>query len=102
MGRKDELMAFLTSLHKEAAGKIDELGYSFLESCGYETKKARKYPNERKALLKKLNADRAELRVNHKIDYEKGSIFFWYTFFKGGRKLAESDAIEFLFDLSED
>lgn len=82
-------------LGAEAAPMIDSLGYEFLESQGYEAKKARKYSDEREKLRKRLKKDRAELRYYTMVDREDGAILFWYAFFKKGRKVAVSKAIKF-------
>ena len=83
-------------LGAEAAPMIDDLGYDFLESQGYEAKRARKYSDARDKLRKRLRKDRAELRYYTMIDREDGAILFWYAFFKKGRRVAVSKSIKFM------
>lgn len=83
-------------LGAEAAPMIDDLGYEFLESQGYEAKKARRYSDARDKLRKRLKKDRAELRYYTMVDREDGAILFWYAFFKKGRQVAVSKAIKFM------
>lgn len=83
-------------LGAEAAPMIDDLGYDLLASQGYETKKARKYSDEREKLRKRLRKDRAELRYYTMVDREDGAILFWYAFFKKGKKVAVSEALKFM------
>ena len=83
-------------LGAEAAPMIDDLGYEFLESQGYEAKKARRYSDARDKLRKRLKKDRAELRYYTMVDREDGAILFWYAFFKKGRRVAVSKSIKFM------
>ena len=83
-------------LGAEAAPMIDDLGYEFPESQGYEAKKARRYSDARDKLRKRLKKDRAELRYYTMVDREDGAILFWYAFFKKGRRVAVSKSIKFM------
>ena len=97
MSTKDEFFDVIRMLGEEAVAKVDELGYSFLESIGYRADKARRYPKAREKLLRALKCDNAELRPKMWVDRESGTISFWYTFFKSGKQVCESTRIEFVF-----
>ena len=80
---------------KEAFSAIDELGYDFLEVCGYDVRKARKYPNEREKLARRMRAAKEEMRYKTAVERESGAILFWYVLYRRGKEVAKSEAIRF-------
>ena len=78
---------------REAFDAIDKLGYDFLDEQGIPTQKARKYPNERKKLARKLKAERLEVIERHKISGRGRTVYFWYVLKKEGKEIAKSNTL---------
>lgn len=77
----------------DAFPMIDKLGYDFLEANGYASDKARKYPNEREKLARRLKTGRVELILNHKIEDSEKAVSFWYVLKRRGKVVATSEAL---------
>ncbi len=78
---------------REAFDAIDKLGYDFLEEQGFSTYKARKYPNERKKLARRLKAERVVLIDRHKISDRGRTVYFWYVLKRDGKEIAKSNTL---------
>lgn len=77
----------------DAFPMIDKLGYDFLEANGYASDKARKYPNEREKLARRLKTGKVELILNHKIEDSEKAVSFWYVLKRRGKVVATSEAL---------
>lgn len=77
----------------DAFPMIDKLGYDFLEANGYASDKARKYPNEREKLARRLETGKVELILNHKIEDSEKAVSFWYVLKRRGKVVATSEAL---------
>lgn len=78
---------------REAFEAIDNLGYDFLGVCGYSSSKARKYPNEREKLARRLKKAKVELILNHRISDSDRTVFFWYVLKRQGKEVAKSEML---------
>ena len=80
-------------LSPDAFPVIDKLGYDFLEANGYATGKARKYPNEREKLARRLKSGKVELIPMHRFDDSEKAVSFWYVLKRRGKVVATSEAL---------
>ena len=83
-------------LGPEAAKPIDDLGYSFLKSQGYNVTGAAK-SHKRRARLKDALEKRGETLYHRgAIDEECGSILVWFELYRGDTRIAKSIGIKFM------
>ena len=83
-------------LPPEANKAIDKLGYSFLNSQGYNVTGATKSYKRRSRLKDALKKRGQELRYRSTIDKEQKSILVWFELYKGEERIAVSQGIKFL------
>jgi hypothetical protein len=86
-------MNVLSIISNDAYPAIDKLGYDFLEANGYHSAKARKYPNEREKLARRLKTNKVELILRHEIATEEKAISFWYVLKRRGKVVAVSERL---------
>lgn len=83
-------------LPPEANKAIDELGYSFLNSQGYNVTGATKSYKRRARLKDALKKRGQELRYRSAIDKEQKSILVWFELYRSGKRIAVSQGIKIL------
>lgn len=94
MSKKKEL-DILDILPPEAIRAIDNLGYTFLKSQGYDTEGAAESEAKRKEIKKALKKDGKELFYRGAVDKETKAILFWYEVVAEGKCVARSQGIKF-------
>lgn len=87
-------------LPEEAMKAIDQIGYDFIASKGYDTEGATESENKRKAIKKSLQADKKELSYRGAVDKDSGAILIWFEL-KIGDSIERSQGIKFLQKPSE-
>lgn len=92
-GERMAAISIFDIVGREAFEAIDKLGYDFLDKCGYKTDKARKYPNEREKLARRLKTGKVELILNHRIGDSDRTVFFWYVLKRRGKEVAKSEML---------
>ena len=90
VSRRIDIFNFISN---DAFPLIDKLGYDFLEANGYATGKARKYPNEREKLARRLKSGKVELIPMHRFDDSEKAVYFWYVLKRRGKVVATSEAL---------
>ena len=83
-------------LPPEAAKPIDELGYSFLKSQGYDVSGVKKSYKRRSRLRQAMKKRGEELGYRAAIDEETRGILIWFELYRGGERVAVSQGIKFL------
>lgn len=86
----------LDILPQEAINAIDNLGYEFLKSQGYDTERAAESEAKRKEIKKALTKDGKKLFYRGATDKETGAILVWYELESEGKCVARSQGIKFI------
>lgn len=92
-GRKIEIFDLLP---EEAMKAIDNLGYKFLESRGYDTTRAAESKSQMTKLKKALRVNGEELRYAAAIEKETKAILIWFELYRGKERVATSEGIKFM------
>lgn len=90
---KIQRISIFDLISADAFPRIDKLGYDFLEANGYASAKARKYPNEREKLARRLKTNKVELILRHEIADTEKAISFWYVLKRRGKVIAVSERL---------
>lgn len=93
MKREVEIFEFLP---EEVSKNLDEVGYSFLKSQGYNTAGVTKSYKRRARLKRDMKNRGEELRYYYAVDKETKSIFIWFELYKGEERIAKSQGIKFI------
>lgn len=83
-------------LPSDAAKPIDELGYSFLKSRGYDVSGVSKSYKRRSRLKDAMKKRGEELRYCGAVNQETKGILVWFELYKGEERIAVSQGIKFL------
>lgn len=92
----------LDILPQEAINAIDNLGYEFLKSQGYDTEGAIESEAKRKEIRKALTKDGKKLFYRGATERETGAILVWYEIEVQGKCVARSRGIKFFQKPKED
>ena len=83
-------------LPPEASKSVDELGYSFLKSQGYNVVGVGKSYKRRSRLKQAMKKRGEELGYLAAIDKETRGVLVWFELYRGGEKIAVSRGLKFL------
>lgn len=93
---KKRKMDILDILPPEAIKAVDELGYKFLSSRGYDAEGAMESKEKRKEIKKALKANGETLQYVGCIDKENKIILVFYEIIKDGKRIATSEGLKFV------
>lgn len=92
MARKRKIDIF-NLLSQEMCNKVDELGYSFLKECGYDTNNALKSSTVRAKLKKQLDKDGRVLTYKGLINEKKEILIYFHLVKKGTETLEKPEIL---------
>ena len=99
MGRRIDILDLLP---EEAIKAIDELGYKFLASRGYDTEGAIESKEVRNKLKEELKANGEKLQYVGGINKENKTILVFFEIIKEGKRIATSEGIKLIPKPSEE
>ncbi len=97
---KKRKMDILDVLPPEAIKAVDELGYKFLASRGYDTEGAIESKEKRKELKEALKTNGEVLQYVGGFNKEDKTILVFFEILKDGKRIATSEGIKFIPNVS--
>ena len=94
MAVKKKRVDIMDILPEEAIAKVDELGYSFLQTMGYVTEGAIESKEKRSVLKKTMKKNGDELLYAGAVDKNQEAILIWYELWNNGKRKAVSQGLK--------
>lgn len=94
MAVKKKRVDIMDILPEEAIAKVDELGYSFLQTMGYDTEGAIESKEKRSELKKTMKKNGDELLYAGAVDKNQEAILIWYELWNNGKRKAVSQGLK--------